>query len=266
MMRPRFSIARSALALMSRQIVAMQITLALVVFALLVLWLRLPDSSALSLVATVLVGVLLLGIAGGGEAAILLRLCGRPLTFRLLFRGAVLLLIAALLWLGWSALLVHLSGNDSTLAGYWNSRFPASMRNVFSYAHIYRGLEWMWSALSWIGAGVAVVFAVGMTVSEHPRKAIRSTLLSFTFWITLVCVSLCASFLTGVVMQWTPGRGLAIEMISLIVRLSGVVIVDAIFAVGVLAVIAVCIQRSESIYATPAGIPDESQLRTDVRP
>jgi hypothetical protein len=265
MMRPRFSIVRDALALMNRKLIALQIALALTVFVLLVLWLRLPDSSALSLVATVLVGVLLLGVAGGGEAALLLRVYGRPVRIGRVIRGAVLLLIAMALWLGWGALLEHFRVSDSTVAGYWNSRFPASARNVFSYAHIYQWLEWMWTALAWIGAGVAAVVVFSMTVSERPARAIRATLLSATFWLTLVCVGLCVS-LTAMVTQWTPGHGLVIETISLIVRLSCAVVVDAVLLVAGIAVIAACNRRGNTLYEMPAGSADESQPRTDDMP
>jgi dipeptide/tripeptide permease len=266
MMRPRSLTLRTALDLMHVRIVAMQIALAAVVFTLAVVWLRLPDSSALDVIATVLLGLLLLAIASCGELAIMLRLCGRSAPRAAMVRGAPLVLAGVALWFAWIAVVGHLQANDPLLAGYFNSRFPASLRNVFSYPHVYMSLEWTASALKWIGAGVLAVVVCSAAASTHPASAMRCALRSATYWISLLVGSLAAPFLTGLLMNWTPGHGLRIETVSLVLRLSTATILDAVIAVFVLAVLAVCMVQSDSTYATPAGGPDASQPRTTETP
>jgi hypothetical protein len=266
MMRPRSLTLRSALDLVRVRIVAMQIALAAVVFALAVVWLRLPDSSALDVIATVLLGLLLLAIASCGELAIMLRLCGRPAQRAAMLKGAPLVLAGVALWFAWAALIGHFQASDSLLAGYLNSRFPASLRNVFSYSHVTMSLEWTASAIKWIGTGVLAVVVYSAAASTHPASAIRCALRSATYWIALVVCGLAAPLLTGLLMNWTPGHGLRIETVSLILRLSTATVLDAVIAVFVLAVLAACMVQSDSTYATPAGGPDASQPRTTETP
>jgi hypothetical protein len=265
MTRPRSFILRNALAAMSVRLVAMQVALALLVAALALLWLRLPDSTALHLVATILLGLLLLAVAGGGEAALMLRLCGQPRTRSRMLKATFLLLAAAALWLGWIALIGHFQSSDMVLAGYLNSRFPASLRNSFSYPHLYQGLEWIASTLQWIGAGILLVFASSAAASARPASASKLAFLSPAFWATLLASSLAAPALTSLLMQWTPGHALGIEAISLAVRLGLAITLDAAIAVFILAVVAACIVYSDS-HATPAGSPATSQPRTAETP
>lgn len=266
MMRTPSMILRNALAAMSVRLVAMQLALALLVFSLAVVWLRLPDSSALSVLATILLGLLLVAFATSGEVVIMVRLCGRAVTSGRLLKGGIFLLAGVALWFAWAALIGHFQEKDMALAGYLSSRLPESWRNIFSYWHIYQGLEWMSSAMVRMGAGVLAVFAYSATVSTHPASAIRCALRSTTYWVALLVGSFLAPFLTGLLMQWTPGHDLGIEMVSLILRLGAVTILDSLIVVFLLAVLAACILYSDSTYVTPAGGPERSQPRTDEIP
>ena len=53
-----------------------QIGLALLVFLLYVLWLRMPDASVLDVVGSVVLALIILAVAGAGESAIMLRVAG----------------------------------------------------------------------------------------------------------------------------------------------------------------------------------------------
>jgi hypothetical protein len=260
--RSRSSILRTAAAAMSVRLIVMQIALAALVFALVVLWLRLPDSSAVSVIATVLLGLIVLALASGGEMFLLLLLCARPRTISRVFKGALLIVAAFAVWLLWSWLITSLESGNGTLAGYLNSRVPASLRNFFSYAHIYRWLDWAGTIFQWIGAGTLAVVVYSLAASLRPRSAIRYALFSARYWVVLVVGGIMASELTGVLMHWTPGDALSLEMFSLIVRLAIVAVADTVIALFVLAVIAVCVQQSDALYETPAGGPDSSQPLT----
>jgi hypothetical protein len=184
-----------------------------------------------------------------------------------------LLLAGAALWLLWSILLDHLHGNDYLRAGYLNSRFPHSLRNVFSFAHILLWLGWMWTILAWLGAGVIAIFVFAATAGRRPFRALACAARSLTYWTSLILGVTCATMLTGSLMQWTPGNGLRTETFSLVFRLGVAALVDATVVSFLLAVLAMCVRRTDgqdhgddALYSTPNGTLDESQPRTVGRP
>ena len=267
------SVIRDTLALLSIRLVLEQIGLAVLVFLLSALWLRVPDASAVDVIGSVILALIVLAVAGAGESWIILRLCDRAPTPGRLVRGGLLLLAGAVLWFGWSMLLDHLRIEDSLRAGYLNSRFPHSLRNVFSYGHILLWLGWIWTALEWIGAGAIGIFVFTATASLQPRRALANALRSVTYWLALILGTAVAVMLTGPLMQWTPSRGLRVEMISLVLRLSTATAVDATVVCLLLAILAACVRRSETQkdeattvtmlpHSTPAGTPETSHPRT----
>jgi len=268
-MTPSPSVLRNALSVLSIRLVLKQIGLALLVFALYALWLRIPDASAIDVIGTSLLALIILAIAGGGESALFLHLTDRSRTPARLARGTLLLLTGALLWLGWLTLLSHLRGDynqsDNTLAGYLNSRFPHSLRYFFTYEHILRWIVWMWDLLGWIVAGVITAFVFALTTSARPLRAVAMLLRSVGYWAIVVLVSMGSNLLTGWLTQWTPGHGLRVEMVSLVLRLSAVLLVDAAAVCLLLATLAVFVRRNDApgiLYSTPAGTPDDSHPRT----
>jgi hypothetical protein len=272
MSRPPSAI-RAALALLSVRLVLQQIGLALVVFALSFAWLRIPDASALDVAASALLALLVLAIAGAGESTLILHLADHPRTLARLLRGTLLLLAAAVLWFGWSTLLGHLRGdynqNDNTLAGYLNSRFPQALRYFFTYDHILRWIGWAWNLLGWIVAGVIAAFVFAWTASLRPMRAVAMLLRSVGYWCVVVLVSVGTTLLTTSLMQWTPGHGLRVEMLSLLLRLGVTVVADAAALCLLLATLAACVRRADvnaAPYNASAGTPDESQPRTADNP
>lgn len=265
-MTTRTSVLRSALALVSPRLVATQIGLAVLVFAFSVLWLRVPDASLVDVAGTVLLAIFILALAGGGEASLMLRLCGRPVTALRLLRGGVLMLLGVALWLGWSLWMGHLSANDWAWAGYLNSRAPHQLRNVFSYFHLHSFFEALWSTLRWFAAGVLGAFVFAATAGTRPLRALGTIFRSLSYWLCLLVGVIAAVEVTGLVMGWTPGHGLAVETFSLVLRLGGVVIFDALVVCLLLSVLAACVLRSDGYetgsYETPVGTPEDSQPRT----
>jgi hypothetical protein len=260
------TVLRSALALLSVSFVLQQIGLALLVFVLSVAWLHVPDASVIDVAGSLVLALLVLVLTGVGETSLILRLCGRERAPGRRVRGALLLLAGVALWLGWSTLLDHLRGIDFLWAGYLNSRFPHSMRNFFSFEHIVIWLGWIWAEFEWIGAGMIGLVVFAATSSDRPFRAMVRALRSITYWAILIGGTAVATVLTGSLMQWTPGRGLRIEMVSLALRLGVAACVDAAVAGLLLAVLAVCVRRSDGLYGTPAGMPEESQPRIAERP
>lgn len=243
-----------------------QIGLALLVFALFALWLRVPDASAMDVIGSLLLAFLVLGLAGAGESSLMLRLCGSPRTARRLARGAVILAVAAALWFGADALLTRLEMNNGLRAGYLNSRLPHSMRNLFSYARIFVWLGWIGIILRCIGAGVLALLAFAAVTSARPIRSVVRPLRSGAYWIAVLLGLPLAVALTGALLRWTPGHGVNAEIFSLIVRLGLVAVLDGALVSLLLAILALCVCEADLVYTTPAGTPDASQPRTSPIP
>lgn len=256
------SVLRGALALLSPWIVLEQIGLALLVFLLYAVWLKVPDANAFEVAGSVLLALIAIAIAGAGESSLLLRLAGHKGMRGRLLRGTLLLLAGFLVWLAWSAVLHHLRSDDEMRAGYFNSRLPHALRYFFSYERILLLLGWMWAAVSWIGTGVIAIVVFAGTASVRPLRAMGRALRSLTYWIAVVLVAAVATTLTTALIGWTPGHGLRVEMMSLAIRLAVTVLVDAVLVCLVLTILAECIRRSDATYSTPGGAPAESQRRT----
>jgi hypothetical protein len=124
----------------------------------------------------------------------------------------------------------------------------------------------MWTALAWIGAGVIGLFVFAFTASARPLDAMLRALRCLAYWIAVVLGTTLATALAGSLIEWTPGHGLRVEMLSLVLRVSAVAIVDATLICLLLAILATCVLQAEAIATTSAGIPDESQPRTDANP
>ena len=234
------SILRRALALLNARFILLQLGLALLSFVLFAAWLRVPDSGVLDVIVSILLATLILVVAFVGEASLFLRLRASTHSRRDLLRGAAILVVMVLLWFGWNALLDHFSLNDDARAGYLNSRFPHGLRNIFSYKHLLRWSGWFWVVMRWLGTGVLLAIAVVGTFKPSLR-----ILRSGTYWLVLIISAVLTSLVTGTLLHWTPGHGLSVESISLLLRLSTVIVFDVAIACFVLAIITALLQRTE---------------------
>jgi hypothetical protein len=261
MTAPRLATFRSALALFDVRFLLQQIALALGLFVLGVLWLRIPDANIFDIIGTIILALAIIALAGGGESFLLLRLTGKAPTRAKLLRGTLILIAAVILWFGWSAAINHLQAGNALRAGYENSRFSHSWRNVFSYRHIYLWLGWLDSILEWAGTGVIVLFAFCGLAATHPLRAMSRSFRSGTYWVALLVGVFFATAITSSLVNWTPGHGARIELLSLILRLSLAVLVVAAIVSFLLTLLAVCIHQ-----ATPAGAPEASQPLTTGKP
>jgi hypothetical protein len=260
------SVLRGALSLFSVRLVLQQIGLALLVFLLYALWLHVPDASVLDVAGSIVLALVTLAVAGAGESTLILRLAGVARTPRRLLRGAFLLLVGAAVWLAWVALLDHFQAKDFVLAGYLNSRFPHSLRNFFSFRHLLLWLAWFWTALEWIGTTKIAILAVAATASLRPLRAVLYALRSGTCWVAIFLGLYAATAITDLLMQWTPGHGLRIEMLSLVLRLGLAALADATIACFLLAILVAWVRHANAFYAAPGGTPVDSQPRTAGNP
>ena len=261
MTAPRLATLRSALALFRIGFVLQQIALALVLFVLSVVWLQIPDANVFDIFGTIILALAILALAGGGESFLLLRLVAQAPSRAKLLRGTLILIAAVILWFGWSAAIDHLQAGNALRAGYENSRFSHLLRNIFSYRHIYLWLGWLDSILEWVGTGIIVLFAYCALAATYPLRAMARSFRSGTYWIALFIGVFLATAITSSLVNWTPGHGARIELLSLILRFSLAVLVVAAIVSFLLAILAVCIRQ-----ATPAGTPEASQPLTAGKP
>jgi hypothetical protein len=94
-MTRRPSVLRPALQLLRGRLVLQQLGLALLVFLLYALWLRMPDASVIDVIGSVVLALVILVVAGVGESSLILRLVGTARSPRGLLRGSLLLFVGA---------------------------------------------------------------------------------------------------------------------------------------------------------------------------
>jgi len=265
------SVLRDALSLVTVRFVAEQLGLALLVFGLFVVWLRVPDETLLELAASAALGLVVLAVAGLGEGLLILRIAGREITPGRLIRGALLVLAAAAIWFLWAGWIGHQVWDDPMRAGYLNSRLPRGLRHFFPFERLLLYLGWMWGVVAWIGAGVLAAVVFVMTAGEWRSRAGSIALRSPSFWLTVVVGMGVAAVASSALMHWTLVHGLRLELISLGLRLTAAVMVRAVVACWLLATVAVYVRRADAAYpapeaATSGGGPEESQPRTAEAP
>lgn len=258
---------RAAWQLLSLRFLLQQVALALVAFVLFAAWLRVPDGTVPAVVASALLAFLILFITFAGEAWLLLRLRGSAITARAWIPGAIALLLAMALLYPLSLLITHASADDALRAGYFNSRFPASMRNLFSYAHWMTFFQQAWDSLFWAVLIVFTMAGVAVVAAIQRLAAFARMLRSLTAWIVLSLATVLGSEATLRLLYWTPGHGLPIEATSVALRLIVTLFLNAFLVCLSLALLIVLCKDSDAHYLPAAtGTPDLSQPRTVENP
>ncbi|WP_263410080.1 hypothetical protein [Terriglobus tenax] len=251
------SLLRGALRRFSLKLLLLQIGLALVVFLMALLWLRLPDASVLWVIVSFVFGLLIAAVAGAGQSWIALWVARQTCKRKRLLAGSIAIVAAVAVWLLATHWIEPLHSNDFQRASYLNSQTPRSLRYFFTFDRIYKMLDWLWSTLSWIIVSVLTVFSFAVILGRV-RGALRS-LFSLTWWVVFLALTWLASAVTGWILGWVPGRGLKVEALSLVARLLFVVLFDGLVASFLLALLA-------ETQATPGGMPETSQPRTEANP
>ena len=252
MTTPTFSLRATVLTALQ------QLALAAVLALLVIGWLHVPDANAFEILLSIVLAVLIAATACAGEAFIALRLVRKPATLRRLLIGGGSAFAAILLWYLLTLVIAHFSANDALRAGYLNSRFPASMRQTFSYPHILLWTGWFWNILQWVVLGLLAASAFACATCEVPLRGTFAILRSARYW-GLLALCIVVTAITSKLLNWTPGHGLAVETFSLIIRLAVVIVLNATVVALLLQAIAHAILRVQ-----PAGTadPDVSQPRT----
>ncbi len=240
--------------------VALQhVALAAFLFLLLIGWLHIPDANAIEVFGSVVTALLIAAVAGAGESAIALRLTNRRATTRRLLLGTGAVCLAALLWFAISLGVDHLSTKQGLWVGYLNSRFPASLRQAFSYEHLFLWFEWAGRALRWGVAGLLAAAIFACITCDRLLFGVRAIFGSAKYWGTLLLLMIVGVGITPALLAWTPGHGIRVEMLSLVLRVSILIALSAISVALLLQAMAQAVLRIQSVGT---GEPATSQPRT----
>ena len=250
----------------SRAIVSValqQIALGALLSLMLAAWLHVPDANAFEVMASVVLAMSIVAVAGAGESIIALRLTGGRPTAGRLARGTGAVFTVALLWLLMSAGIDQFAMKDGLRAGYLNSRAPAPLRNFLTYEHLTLWLGWMEEGLRWIAVGLFAAPAFVLITCRAPAQKLSAIFRSRRYWIAVVLFAVVAAVITGRVLFWTPGHGLPVEMLSFVLRAASVLVLNAV-------AIALVLQAMARAVRSPQwagrGEPETSQSRTAENP
>jgi hypothetical protein len=132
-------------------------------------------------------------------------------------------------------------------AGYWTSRLPYWLRGLRTYGHLVVLQNWMYFSLRLVVTGLLLPVAVvaGASRIRGSLGRIVDVWLQWWYWVAALVCGWIAFAVSGKLMNWTPGRSLTSEILSLFVRLGFVFTLDVLLACFVLAVIVVGLRRSE---------------------
>jgi hypothetical protein len=217
-------------------------------------WLQIPDSHAWQFIFSMLFGVLLV-FAFLWLHARTFRILRPSDTAVPLWQRLLVLLIVIVL----GHLLLHGIGigrNHETLfAGYWNSKFSASMRSFFTYQRLVQWQENIYALLQWLFAAVLLPIAfVGASTGlrDGGWRQIGRVYRRLLYWLVAVLSGFIAAHLTSALASWTPGHGAAGEIISVVVRFGFAYTLDILLWCFVLALIAVSAEGNKPNEPVPA--------------
>jgi hypothetical protein len=235
---------RAALKKMSKVVVVQWVgNLALMLLA--ALWLQIPDSHIWQFVLSIISG-LLIGLAVLWLYAKTVSDLRRPTTPA--FLRMLLLVLFAALWL----LVLHSIGllreKEGLLAGFWNSKLPPNLRYFFDYARLLGWQEHFYNLAQWVFAGLLLPIAL-----ESSALGIRAINLKrsgrvyrhWLYWVVVIVAGLAGTALARALAGWTPGKGVALETVSLLVRLGVVYTVGILLWCFLLALTSVYLEAAE---------------------
>ncbi len=219
----------------------------LVLLLLAFAWLQIPDSHTWQFLFSLLSAAVLVLAFLALHARTFRRLCAvtpaAPWRLRLLILFAVILLGYFLL-----QLIGFGRGHETLFAGDWNSRFSAGRRSFFTFQrlvvwqdHFYDLLQWLLVALL---LPIAFVGAVGGL--RGGTLSIRDIYRHLLYWLVVVVFGFAGSYVTSLLVGWTPGQGTAIEILSVLLRLGTAYTLDVLLWCFVLALMAVYAVRAAS--------------------
>jgi hypothetical protein len=216
----------------------------LVLAALGVLWLQIPDSHVWEFVFSILFACGFLGLFFWFYSWVFKRMLKAADEERWWLQWVLLAAVVVAWWL-LQMPIDRLVEHRELYAGYWTSRLPHGLRWLRTYEHLVLLQGWIYFSLRLIVTGLLLPVAVVAGASRLRGGAGRifGVWSRWWYWVAALVCGWIAFAVSGKLMDWTPGHGLAGEILSLLVRLGFVFTMDVLLACFVLAVIVVGLRR-----------------------
>jgi len=235
---------REALRTMRMQLIISVWVGTLVLVLLGVLWLQIPDSHVWEFAFSILFACGLLASFFWGFSWVFKKML-KPAEEERWWLRWILLAVVIVAWWLLQMPIDRLLEHRGLYAGYWTSRLPHWLRWLRTYEHMVVLQNWIYFSLRLILTGLLLPIAVVVGASRVRGSAGRIFGLwsQWWYWAAALVCGWVAFAVSGKLMNWTPGRSLTSEILSLFVRLGFVFTLDVLLACFVLAVIVVGLRR-----------------------
>lgn len=183
------------------------------------LWLQIPDSHVWQFTLSIISGVLI-GLGALWLYARTVSELRRPTTSALV--RMLLLVVFVTGWLLVLYLIGQLREKEGLFAGFWNSKMVPDLRYFLNYSRLLVWQEQFYDLAQWTFAAFMLPVALEMCASGLRWinfKQSRQVYRHWQYWLVVVVAGLAGMALTGALARWTPGKGVAVETVSLLGRL-----------------------------------------------
>jgi hypothetical protein len=216
----------------------------LVLVALGMLWLQIPDSHVWEFIVSILFACGLLALFFWFCSWVFKKILKPSEEERWWLRWVMLAALIVAWWL-LQIPIDKLVEHRALYAGYWTSRLPQWLRWLRTYEYLVLLQTWMYFSVRLIVTGLLLPVAVvaGASRLRGSSGQIFGVWSRWWYWVAALVCGWIAFAISGKLMGWTPGHGLMREMLSLLIRLGLVFTVDVLLACFVLAVAVVGLRR-----------------------
>ncbi len=217
----------------------------LVLAALGVFWLQIPDSHVWEFAVSILFACGFLAVFFWFYSWVFKKML-KPVEVERWWLQWMLLAAVIVAWWLLQMPIDRLVEHSELYAGYWTSRLPHGLRWLRTYEHLVLVQSWIYFSLRLIVTGLLLPLAVvaGASRIRDGAGRIFRVWSRWWYWVAVLGCGWIAFAISGKLMDWTPGRGLAGEMISLLVRVGFVFTLNVLLACFVLELIVVGLRRA----------------------
>ncbi len=236
---------RNIFSRLSLKFVLMQWIGFLVLALMTVVWLQLPDSHVWQFALSILLA-LVLSSAALAFLAVSFRWLRKPVSASPLWlRGIWILLFVAVWWLLQKPIDLGRAHED-LYAGYWNSKLSHHWRIFFSYPRLMSWQEHFYDLVVWLVNALLLPWTIeagAVSLRASTWKNVSHVYRRWFYWLATFIVMLVGVKITSLLVNWTPGKGLAGEIISLLLRLSVAYTIDVLLWCFVIALVVEYLSR-----------------------
>jgi hypothetical protein len=236
---------REALRTMRVQLVAEVWAGTVVLIALGMLWLQIPDSHVWEFAFSLLFACVLLALFFSFYSRVFKKML-KPAEEERKWLQWILFAVVIVVWWLLQMPIDKLVEHRALYAGYWTSRLPHGLRGLRTYEHWIVLQSWIYFSLRLIVTGLLLPIAIVAVASRLRVRQVLGVWSRWWYWATVLACGWLAFAVSSKMLNWFPGRGLKAEMFSLLARLGFVFTLDVLLACFVLAVVAVGLRWNHS--------------------